>query len=162
SNQSATYNPQKIRVRVRNGGVPVSGCEVAWQNAVGHGWVFPDALKTDANGEVSAYWTAGNVASETTKAFIALAGGGTSSVNLTGSAAASPETRTDSVWLRYDVPGAYSEFKVQVTPVTAPATTYYSTINWDGAYGGIQFDGASTLVLFSVWDVTATQKAEFV
>lgn len=148
----SSYDPQKISVKVTSGGAPVSGCEVAFDTEPGHGWVFADAAVTDADGVVSAYWTAGDVASESARAFITLEGGGTSEATITGSASPSPETRSNSIHLNYDVPGEFAEFKLQVTPLTAPESTYYSTLNWTGAYGGIQFDGATTKVIFSVWD----------
>ena len=50
-----------------------------------------------------------------------------------------------------------------MTPATGPQSTYYSTLNWPGAYGGIQFDdygGPISKVLFSVWDIDASKKAE--
>ena len=150
--QPATYQPEKIAVKVTNGGLPVKDCEVAWLAASGNGWLFPDSAKTDASGKLSAYWTAGSVAKEHATASIALVGGGTSQTAFDGAAQPSPETRGDSIHFVSSPGGSYSEYEVQVTPLSAPASTYYETQGWEGAYGGIQFDGASTQVLFSVWD----------
>ena len=62
------------------------------------------------------------------------------------------ESRTDSVHLYYDLPSTYDAAKVRVTPETGPVATYYSALNWYDSYAGIQFDGNTTKVLFSVWD----------
>jgi hypothetical protein len=148
----SSYDPQKISVKVTSGGAPVSGCEVAFETEPGNGWVFADSAVTDADGVVSGYWTAGDEAAQSARAFITLEGGGTSEATITGSASPSPRTRSNSIHLSYDVPESYTEFKLQVTPLTAPESTYYSTLNWTGAYGGIQFDGDTTKVIFSVWD----------
>lgn len=155
----STYNPQKITVQVSNGGVPVAGCEVAFAADHGNGWVFPDAKTTDASGRLSAYWTAGTLPNQAATATIAIEGGGSSSANINGNAQPIAETRGNSIHFTAYASSSYTEYEVQVTPVTAPPTTYYETQGWSGAYGGIQFDGASTQVLFSVWS-TDSQSAQ--
>ena len=109
-------------MRVTKGGQPVSGCEVRWVAAIGNGWGFSGDPKTDMGGRLYGYWTAGNVGAGKIAATIALEGGGESHVEFSGTVA-SQESRTDSVHLNYDVDGSYTEFKVQVTPETNPAST---------------------------------------
>jgi len=159
----ATHNPKALVVEVKSAGAPVVGCEVGWQTAAGHGWVFPNGKVTDAEGRIRAFWTAGDQDSQSAVARIEVEGGAAQTVTFTGKATPSERTRTDSVYIHYDVPDTYTEFKVRVTPMTGPQSTYYSTLNWPGAYGGIQFDeygGPITKVLFSIWDVDPTKKAE--
>jgi hypothetical protein len=70
-------------------------------------------------------------------------------------------------WFQTEANGGFSvvdgvEFSLKIVAVdkaenqaatTSRLTiTTYSTINWNGAYGGIQFDGDTTKVLFSTWD----------
>jgi hypothetical protein len=161
-----SHNPQPIVARVTASGVPVDGCDVSWELAPGHGWVFAERATTDGSGEVRAYWTAGNVPAPTARARILLEGGGDHTTDFTGVATASPGTRSNSVHLLYATPEPWTEFEVSVTPVTGPQSTYYSTINWPGAYGGIQFDSYGgvdfTMVIFSVWDVDPSHEAEIV
>ncbi len=76
-------------------------------------------------------------AGEVATAGIKVEGAANQTVTFSGKATPDPRTRTDSVHISYEVPGAYTELKVQVTPVTGPASTYYSTHNWAGAYGGV-------------------------
>jgi hypothetical protein len=160
----ANHQPKKLEVRVTQGGQTVSGCEVRWIAADGNGWGFSADPKTDANGHLYGYWTAGNVGPGKIAATIVLEGGGESRVEFNGTVV-SQESRTDSVHLDYDVDGSYTELKVQITPVTNPAATYYSAINWQDSYAGIQFDrdGAGQLtmsmVIFSVWDAGGAKAA---
>jgi len=160
----SNHQPKKLEVRVSKAGQPVSGCEVRWVASDGNGWGFSGDPKTDSAGRLYGYWTAGNVGAGKIAATIALEGGGESHVEFTGTVA-SQDSRTDSVHLNYDVDGSYTEFKVQVTPDTNPASTYYSALNWADSYAGIQFDrnGAGQLtmsmVIFSVWDAGGAQAA---
>jgi hypothetical protein len=160
----ANHQPKKLEVRVTKGGQPLSGCEVRWIAADGNGWGFSADPKTDANGHLYGYWTAGNVGSGKIAAVIAFEGGGESRVEFNGTVA-SQDSRTDSVHLNYDVDGSYTELKVQITPLTDPAATYYSAINWQDSYAGIQFDRNGTgqltmsMVIFSVWDAGGSKAA---
>jgi hypothetical protein len=160
-----SLHPQALDIQVQNAGAPVAGCEVRWATEVGHGWVFPAGKVTGKDGHVRAVWTAGDQGSEVATAAIKVLGAADQTVTFSGKATPDPQTRTDSVHISYEVPGVYTELKVQVTPVTGPASTYYSTHNWTGAYGGVQFDDyngeKTTKVIFSVWDVDASQKSEF-
>ncbi len=159
-----SHNPKALVLEVKNEGGPVVGCEVRWETAAGHGWVFPNGKVTGADGRIRAFWTAGDQESQSALARIKVDGGADQTVTFTGKATPDERTRTDSVHIRYEVPGTYTELKVRVTPLTGPQSTYYSTANWPGAYGGIQFDDyageKTTKVIFSVWDIDAGKKAE--
>jgi hypothetical protein len=162
--EGGNHQPKKLEVRVTKAGQPVSGCEVRWIAAGDNGWGFSADPKTDANGRLYGYWTAGKVGPGKIAATIALEGGGESHVEFNGTVA-SQDSRTDSVHLNYDVDGSYTELKVQVTPLTNPAATYYSALNWQDAYAGIQFDRNAagqltmSMVIFSVWDAGGAQAA---
>lgn len=151
SGQGENHAPTKLQVQVTNDGQPVAGCEVRFRAATGNGWGFGASNVTDQQGNLYGYWTAGKAGQNSISAVIALEGGGESAVAFTGNVAAH-ESRTDSVHLYYDVDDSYTEFKVRITPLTAPPATYYSALNWTDAYAGIQFDGDTTTVIFSVWD----------
>ncbi len=162
ANTPSTANPKKIQIKVTKAGAAVSGCEVGWSTAARNGWVFPDSKTTNASGFISAYWTAGDLSSQVATASINLSGGGTSQTSITGSAQPGPQTRGDSIHLTSYPGGSYTEYKVQVTPQVVGPTTYFATQGWEGAYGGIQFTStAQNKVIFSVWDVDESRKAEF-
>ncbi|HVY30662.1 MAG TPA: hypothetical protein VHB79_29080 [Polyangiaceae bacterium] len=151
SGQGENHSPAKLQVTVTNGGQPVSGCEVRFRAPAGNGWGFAASKTTDAQGKLYGYWTAGNPGNASISAVIALPGGSESKVDFSG-VVAEHESRTDSVHLYYDADGSYTEFKVRITPLSTPPATYYSALNWQDSYAGIQFDGDTTTVIFSVWD----------
>lgn len=151
SGEGENHSPAKLSVKVTQGGQPVSGCEVRFRAAPGNGWGFGANKTTDQQGNLYGYWTAGKPGSASISAVIALVGGGESVVDFAGTVS-EHESRTDSVHLYYDVDGSYSEFKVRITPLSTPPATYYSALNWQDSYAGIQFDGDTTTVIFSVWD----------
>src|SRR6188768_2053347 len=157
SGQGENHQPSKLQVQVTNAGQPVAGCEVRFRASEGDGWGFAASKLTDAQGNLYGYWTAGKPGTNHISAVIALEGGGESLVDFSGTVV-EHETRTDSVHLYYDVDASYSEFKVRITPLSAPPATYYSALNWQDSYAGIQFDGDASLVIFSVWDA-AGEKA---
>ena len=149
--QGENHAPAKLQVQVTNGGQPVSGCEVRFRATDGNGWGFGASKATDPQGDLYGYWTAGKPGSGSISAVIALEGGGESKADFTGSVT-EHASRTDSVHVYYDVSGSYTEFKLRITPLSAPPATYYSALNWQDSYAGIQFDGDTSLVIFSVWD----------
>lgn len=151
SGEGQNHTPAKLQVLVSKDGAPVSGCEVRFVAGPGNGWGFGASRVTDAQGKLYGYWTAGKPGSAKISASIALEDGGESHADFDGSVA-EHESRTDSVHLYFDAPSSYTEFKVRVTPLSAPAATYYSALNWQDSYAGIQFDGDTTTVIFSVWD----------
>jgi hypothetical protein len=158
-NQAESYHPVPLSVQVTRDGAPVANCGVTWSAPTDEGWLFAGESQTDADGIASAYWTAGSAEEQTATAAIALASGEQSAAYFKGLAFPSEETRANSVHFTTYTDAAYTEFSVRVTPITAPASTYYETQGWTGAYGGIQFDGDTTRVLFSVWDVNGKSSA---
>lgn len=149
SSPNDTHQPQKIQVQVTMNGKGLSGCNVAWIPKQGEqsGWVFPDAPTSDANGYVSAWWTAGSAASQSLDVSIQQKDGTIKSATIVGSA--SPHaTRANSIHLSWSTPN-WDKFSAEVTPITWEPTTYYEVIGINGGYTGIQ----SHQLLFSLWDV---------
>lgn len=145
-----THQPQQIRVKVSAGGKAVADCKVNWEPVNGNdsGWVFPLAEKTDASGQVAAWWVAGKASFQRVLASIATADGAVRDAEITGQAYPH-ETRANSVHVNWSTPTSWDRFSVDVTPLSWAPTTYYSAINFPGGYTGIQ----SSQVLFSLWDV---------
>ena len=144
-----THQPQKISVQVSLNGKGLAGCNVAWIPKQGQagGWVFPDALVTDASGVVNAWWTAGSAAVQSVDVSIQQKDGTVKSTVITG--AATPHTtRANSIHLSWSTL-AWDQFSAEVTPITWEPTTYYEVIGINGGYTGIQ----SHQLLFSLWDV---------
>ena len=152
-NQEDTHQPVPVTVRAEWAGEPVPGCRLQWAPGPNSGWVYPTAPETDAQGQIDAWWVAGDVPMPTVEVTTDSGMG----LTVTATAEPSPRTRTNSVHLNYGIDGPYDEVTVSVEPRTGPSSTYYSTLNWPGAYAGIQFDDWNgrdmTMVLFSVWDV---------
>ncbi len=135
--QSANPIPLKVALRTQDQ-QPVPNCEIEWQtDPLLPSWVFPISEQTDQTGTVSAWWIASDHPSP--KLTIKVKQSTLSQV-LTGEAYPSDQTRTDSVHIHYGIDQAYDEITVQVQPLNASSTSYYSTINLPGAYTGIQFE----------------------
>ncbi|WP_373974238.1 DUF3472 domain-containing protein [Chitinibacter sp. SCUT-21] len=149
SEANNTHKPQAIKVVVSNGGKALAGCKVNWTPINGNdsGWVFPLAEKTNAQGEVSAWWIAGKASAQQVRASIRLADGSSRETEITGQAFAHT-TRANSIHLNWSSP-LWNGFSVDVTPQSWAPTTYYSAINFPGGYTGIQ----TNQLLFSLWDV---------
>ncbi|SMC18722.1 Carbohydrate binding domain-containing protein [Andreprevotia lacus DSM 23236] len=144
-----THQPQKITVKVTRAGAALAGCKVKWTPVNGNdsGWVFPLADKTDSNGQVSAWWTAGKASLQTVQASVQHQDGSSSQTEITGQAYPH-STRANSIHFNWSSP-VWDRFSVDVTPQSWAPTTYYSAINFPGGYTGIQ----TSQVLFSLWDV---------
>ena len=152
SNLPDNHNPQAIQFRVTLDGSPLEGCEIRFEIEDGNGWFFPAFRQTNNNGDLHGYWTAGSIiGDQTMSAYITWSSGERRYLNISGEVT-DTSTRTNSIHLNYEPSGEYEEFSIRATPGTGPLATYYSTINWAGSYGGIQFDGDTTKVLFSTWD----------
>jgi len=152
SNLPDDHNPQAIQFRVTLDGSPLEGCEIRFEIEDGNGWFFPAFRQTNNNGDLHGYWTAGSIiGDQTMSAYITWPSGERRYLNISGEVT-DTSTRTNSIHLNYEPSGEYEEFSIRATPGTGPRATYYSTINWAGSYGGIQFDGDTTKVLFSTWD----------
>jgi len=73
--------------------------------------------------------------------------------NFTGEATEGYRVRGDSIHLSYDLDDSYDEINITAVPKTKDTTTYYSMLNWNGSYAGIQFaDEDRDVVIFSTWD----------
>jgi hypothetical protein len=144
-----SHQPQKISVQVTLNGKAQAGCNVAWIPKQGDagGWVFPDAAVTDANGNLSAWWTAGTAASQSLDVSIQQKDGTIKSTTISGTATPH-STRANSIHLSWSTPN-WDQFSAEVTPITWEPTTYYEVIGINGGYTGIQ----SSQLLFSLWDV---------
>lgn len=144
-----THKPQQIKIQVSNAGKPLAACKVVWTPVNGNasGWVFPLAAKTDANGQIAAWWIAGKASAQQVRAAITLADGSTRETEITGQAYPH-STRANSIHLNWSSP-VWNAFSVDVTPISWAPTTYYSAINFPGGYTGIQ----TSQLLFSLWDV---------
>lgn len=148
-----SHQPQPLRIQVTNGGKPVENCQVEWLPDVNtaqpaaNGWVFAEQTHTDANGEIIAWWTAGDGYTQTVSAHIRLQDGSHQQVSMSGQAYPH-STRSNSIHINWSSE-EWDYFSVDVTPLTLPATTYYSAINFPGGYAGLQ----TNKYLFSVWDV---------
>ncbi|MBX7100393.1 MAG: DUF3472 domain-containing protein [Myxococcaceae bacterium] len=146
-----------VRVTVADT-VPIANCRVHWVADAGHGWLFPDGPSTSDDGRVRAVWTAGPLEAQQVSASITT-DDGPQQVVIRG-AALPHASRASSVHLFYAVPERWSQFSVDVTPLTFPTTTYYAAAGFAGGYLGFQNRGPSVnppvsdkWVLFSVWDV---------
>ena len=152
SNLPDEHDPKRIMFTVTLNGGDLEDCIVKSEIDEGNGWFFSSNNRTNSDGEIYGYWTAGSeIGLQTMRAYVTWPDGEKKYANVTGEVS-DTSSRTNSIHLNYYPSGTYDSFSVQATPGTGPAATYYSTINWRGAYGGIQFDGSTTKVIFSTWD----------
>ena len=153
SNLPDEHDPNRITFTVTLNGSALEDCIVKSEIDEGNGWFFSSNNRTNSDGEIYGYWTAGSeIGLQTMRAYVTWPDGEKKYANVTGEVS-DTSSRTNSIHLNYYPSGTYDSFSVQATPGTGPVATYYSTINWRGAYGGIQFDGSTTKVIFSTWDV---------
>jgi len=153
SNLPDEHDPKRITFTVTLNGSTLEDCIVKSEIDEGNGWFFSSNNRTNSDGEIYGYWTAGSeIGLQTMRAYVTWPDGEKKYANVTGEVS-DTSSRTNSIHLNYYPSGTYDSFSVQATPGTGPVATYYSTINWRGAYGGIQFDGSTTKVIFSTWDV---------
>ena len=147
------HNPQSIQYQVTLNGTPLEGCEVRFEIEEDHGWFFPANRQTNSEGMIYGYWTAGRIIGEQNmSAYITWPTGEKMYQNISGEVT-DVRLIAASIWSRYQFSGEFDEFSIRATPGTGPRGTYYSTINWKGSYGGIQFNNAdTTTVIFSTWD----------
>lgn len=149
---NTTHQPRQQQVRVSLNGQPVSGCEVLWQPQGGggpgaHGWAFPDAPATGADGIARAWWTAGSAPVQGLEASLRRTDGTRAAVMLWGQAYRH-FTRANSIHVTWRTP-AWQKFSAEVTPHSWPPTTFYQVLGFRNGYGGIQ----SHQLLFSLWDL---------
>lgn len=168
TSNNQTHNPEPIGFEVLDKeGHSVVGCPVLLMPGNGCGWVFPSEVASDAQGKVEAWWTAGYVENHVLTARINTDDGTISSAQVTG--IAEPHlTRSTTTFADFSVTGPYEGIAVNITPLTFPATTFYSALSIPGAFCGFQNKSNTNepsledkWVLFSVWD-TATAAVEIV
>jgi len=147
------HDAQSIQYQVTLNGSPLEGCEVRFEIQEDHGWFFPANRQTNSEGIIYGYWTAGRIIGEQNmSAYITWPNGEEMYQNTSGEVT-DVRLIAASIWSRYQFSGEFDEFSIRATPGTGPRGTYYSTINWKGSYGGIQFNNAdTTTVIFSTWD----------
>lgn len=164
-----THNPKELVLKVIDAsGVAIEGCRVYFNETDGNGWVYPDSQKTQKDGTIKAWWVAGANLNQSVDATIVTKNNISKKVTFNG--IAEPHiTRANSIHINYDVGATYDRFKVDITPITFPQTTYYSAINFPGGYCGIQNRNhgnkpqkpSDKWIIFSVWD-TANVDAEII
>lgn len=144
-------DPLVVTVNDDSGG-PISGATYQWETDEHSGWVYPSEGITGTDGQISATWIAGSP--------------GAGSLTLTVENAVSAltaEIPTDSVVSPHPPSSAInlfmrsgdsSGYSIDLTPLTEPGGTYYSAIQWDGGYTGLQRAGTryDRQLQFSVWD----------
>lgn len=132
---------------VDDNGTPLPNAVITWSTPSGGGWVFPATSKTNSDGVASTRWIAGIGASE----IRATLGTHTCSIATSGTKA---ESRARSIYLNFPTGGRPDKYSIEITPKTAPKSTYYTAIQFEGGYAGIQPANApNRSVLFSAWDV---------
>jgi len=157
ANEVSTYNPQKIKLVTKKDNIPFIGCKIVFTPENNSGWVYDANTSTDSNGISETIWVAGEK-SDTQTLKVESDNGYVEHIE--GVGLAGPNTRADSIHLYYHT-NRYQEFSVSAHPLNIDKTTYFSLLNWEGSYMGIQFNGDTSLVIFSTWDV-GDRKAEII
>ncbi len=157
-------------------GEPVAGCAVRFITADGSGSAFADAPATDKNGEIAAYWVAGAQRQQALIAALVDRKGALQSASVDGTAYANDEgpqstdaaatvsTRPATVRLRFELPETSNRVRVVLSAATYPHHAFYSAINIDGLFAGLQNTGdldaltndvpdAERVLIASVWNL---------
>jgi hypothetical protein len=174
---SEPATPTPIVARVSDAqGAPVGGCGVRFLTGDGSGSAFAQAGKTDKNGEVLAYWVAGDEREQTLSAALVDADGAVVSQSVSGTAYANDEgpqsddaarataTRPATVRLHYALPESATRLRVVVSAATFPHHAFYSAVNIDGFFAGLQntsdldartedVPDADRVLIASVWNL---------
>jgi hypothetical protein len=128
----------------------VAGCAVRFLTGDGSGSAFAEAPKTDENGELLAYWVAGDVRDQRLDAVLVDANGRLASGALSGTAYANDEgpqstdaarsvaTRPATLRLWYELPETSARARVVLSAATFPHHAFYSALNIDGFFAGLQ------------------------
>ena len=151
-----------ITVQVRDAfSRPVTRASLNWSLPASGGWLFPAATITAADGSANASWIAGTVAGVVT--VTAIANGGSAQAVGTYAVSVLPTPQYNAINTYFDVSGGSSAagFRVDVTPLSEPAGTYYAAIQWNGGYMGIQRGGSlfDRQLQFSAWNNAAGDAA---
>jgi len=156
-------------------GAPVPDCAVKVVAGPASGSAFPNAEKTDENGEVASYWVAGNGAEQrlsftildetgkVTTQSLSARGYANDEGPVSSDAAATESASPAMVHAYYGMPQGASGVQVVLTPHTFPHHAFYSAINVDGLFAGLQNTSdsndvakvadADRVLIASVWNV---------
>lgn len=171
-----TPTPVVARVTTAEG-EPVRGCAVKIVAGPGSGSAFSDAESTDKNGEIAAYWVAGNGAEQSLSFTIVDEAGNVTTQSASGRGYANDEAPVSSdeaatdraspalVHAYYGMPQGASAVQVVITPHTFPHHAFYSAINVDGLFAGLQntsdlndladVEDADRVLIASVWNLAS-------
>ncbi len=131
-------------------GDPVAGCSVRFITGDGSGSAFADAPKTDENGQTTAYWVAGDQRRQSLVAALVDREGTAQSASVDGTAYANDEgpqatdaaatvaTRPATVRLWFELPAASRRMRVVLSAASYPHHAFYSAMNIDGFFAGLQ------------------------
>jgi hypothetical protein len=169
--------PRTLTARVTDaGGEPLEGCAVRFITGEGSGIAFATAETTDARGEVTAHWVAGDARRQALSAALLRDDGTVATREVEGLAYANDEgaqseaaervvaTRPSTLRLYYDLPVTSERVRVSVSPQTVPHHAFYAPIALPGFYTGIQNTGdldpdrdavpdAERALIASVWNL---------
>ncbi len=156
-NYSLMMYPQKFTVKVSDqSGNPVQGQSVTW-SANGAGWTIPGTSVTASDGTAQVNWVPGYGVTPQLTATASNAQG-TTTVTYSGllkpdvviDGSRTPNSSSDEGWQ----PQGNDGISREITPLTEPTGTYYSVMNWNTGYTGIQRGGGNydRQIQFSVWN----------
>jgi hypothetical protein len=154
----------------------LEGCVVRFVTGEGSGAAFADRPVTDKNGHMAAYWVAGAERQQSLKAVLVDRNGVVTSRNLDGTAYANDEgpqsteeaatvaTTAATVRLSFALPEASNSLRVTLSAATYPHHAFYSAVNIDGFFAGLQntsdldaltddVPDADRILLASVWNL---------
>ena len=145
--------PDRIAVTLTSAAnEPLADTAYEWTTDEHSGWVFPAKGRSDREGKVDGAWIPGFPGLGKLTLRYVVAGEETAIEYETFSEA--PENPPwAQVFVRLWTPLA-TGYSIDVTPLTEPIKTYYSPLNWDSAYAGLQRRGThfERQLQFSVWD----------
>lgn len=170
-------DPAPIVVFVTNpSGDRLADCPVRFIAGDGSGSAFANRAASDKDGTLFAYWVAGNQREQALTASLVDQNGVVKSVSVSGTAYANDEgpqstdeaavvaTRPATVRLGYDLPATSNGLRVVLSPSTYPHHAFYSAVNIDGFFAGLQntsdvdaqaedVSDADRVLIASVWNL---------
>lgn len=170
-------DPAPIVVFVENpSGLRLADCPVRFVAGEGSGAAFANRAASDKNGTLYAYWVAGDQREQALTATLVDQEGVVRSVSVFGTAYANDEgpqatddaatvaTTPTTVRLSYPLPDTSNGLRVVVSPSTYPHHAFYSAVNIDGFFAGLQntsdldaltedVPDADRVLIASVWNL---------
>jgi hypothetical protein len=154
----------------------LADCPVRFITGEGSGTAFANRPASDQNGTLYAFWVAGNEREQTLTATLVDQKGVVRSLSVSGTAYANDEgpqstddaatvaTRPATVRLSYALPATSSGLRVVLSPSTYPHHSFYSAVNIDGFFAGLQntsdvdaqvedVPDADRVLIASVWNL---------